>query len=257
MRGGREGPLARLIIDNPAKRNALDLAMWEFAADLLAELAEDTGVRLLEVSGAGGKSFAAGADISRFAAERSTPQAVAHYAAVTSAVYDRLARFPRPTVARIEGACIGGGLALATCCDIRIAADGARFGVPAGRLGLSYGIDAQRRLSDLVGPVAAAELLFTARRIGTEEALRLGLVQHVAPAPDFARFADDYVAQILANAPLTMAAIKAIRVALADGRLEDERPALNARVAACFASEDYAEGRTAFAEKRAPVFRGQ
>lgn len=258
IHGGRvAGGLARLVIDNPTRRNALDLAMWEFAADLLSNLAADPAVRLLEVSGTGGKAFAAGADISRFAEERATPAAVAHYAAVTTAVYDMLARFPRPTLARITGACMGGGLALASCCDLRIAADDAVFGIPAARLGLAYGVGAQARLSDLIGASAAAEILITARRIAAPEALRLGLIHHAAPAQDFPAFADEYAATVLANAPLTLEAVKAIRIALAGGTAQAQSQTLQTHVDRCFASEDYAEGRAAFAERRPPRFTGR
>lgn len=257
IHGGRlAGGLARLVIDNPARRNALDLAMWEFAAKLLADLAADPEVRLLVVSGTGGKAFAAGADISRFAEERATPAAVAHYAAVTGAVYDRLARFPRPTLARIEGACMGGGLALASCCDLRIAAEGAVFGIPAARLGIAYGIEAQARLSDLIGASAAAEMLMTARKLDTAEALRLGLIHHAAPASGFAAFAEDYATHLLANAPLTLATVKAVRLALADGAVHDRAEDLQGMVRNCYASADYAEGRAAFAERRPPRFSG-
>jgi enoyl-CoA hydratase len=256
IHAGREGGLARIVIDNPAKRNALDLAMWEFAERALAELAEDPAVRLLEVSGTGGTSFAAGADISRFAEERATPAAVAHYAAITSSVYRRLAEFPRPTLARICGACMGGGLALAACCDLRIATQGSEFAIPAARLGLAYGVEAQARLSGLIGASATAELLITARRIDAPEALRLGFLHHVRPADTFSAFADAYADQVVANAPLTLATVKAVRVALAAGELAQRRDALEGMVSACFASRDYAEGRAAFAERRKPGFEG-
>ena len=151
---------------------------------------------------------------------------------------------------------MGGGLALASYCALRIAAGGAVFGVPAARLGLAYGVQAQVRLSDLIGTSAAVEMLMTARRLDTAEALRLGLIHHAVPANDFAAFADDYAAQVLANAPLTLKTVKAVRISQADGTLAARADDLLAMVEMCFASTDYAEGRAAFDARRPPRFTG-
>ena len=258
IRIARDGPVALVLINAPEKRNALDLAMWEALDAGLKDLAEADDLRVLVVAGTGGQAFASGADISRFAEERGTPEAAAHYGQVSGSVYARLEEFPRPSIAAIQGACIGGGLALATCCDIRICDAGARFGVPAARLGLGYGVAAQKRLSDLVGASTAADLLFTARQFGANEALRMALVSEVIDADsEVGAAAMALAGQIARNAPLTLAAAKAIRRAIATGALDADRDRLEAMVAACFASEDYAEGRAAFAEKRPPEFNGR
>lgn len=253
----REGLAARLVIDNPQRRNAIDLAMWRQANDLLDRLAQDPEVRVLVVTGRGEKAFASGADISKFERERGTAEAVAEYNATAAGVYRRLKRFPKPTVASIGGVCIGGGLALALCCDIRICEEGSRFAVPAAKLGLGYGVEGQRNLTEAVGPAVAADLLFSARQVDAAEALALGLVNRVVPAAERAATVAAYAATIAANAPMTLALAKACKLALTPSVDAAQEQRLQDMVSACYASEDYKEGRRAFLEKRAPVFSGR
>ena len=255
--GGRDGAVGRLIINNPERHNALSLAMWDGGARLVEEMADDPDTRLLVVSGAGGKAFAAGADISKFEEERSTPEAVEHYKQTNSRFYAAITTFPKPVIAKINGYCIGGGLALAICCDIRICEDGSRFAVPAAKLGLGYGFDGIRQLANIVGPSMAAEIFYTARQFSSAEAFDMGLVNRVVAADELEAYVEDYATRIAENAPLTIAAVKAVKLAIEADPDQRDLAAIEAMVKACFESEDYTEGRKAFMEKRKPNFTGR
>jgi enoyl-CoA hydratase len=253
----KDGAIGRLIFNNPARRNAVSLEMWQAVEQILDDFEADDGIRVIVVSGAGGRAFVSGADISEFAEKRASAEAAAAYSRVSEAARARLEMTPKPTIAMIRGYCIGGGVGTALSCDLRIAAEGARFGIPAARLGLGYGYDGIRRLIDLVGPAYAREIFYTARQFSAEEALRMGLVNQVVPEDKLENYVNEYCEMIAANAPLTLRAVKSIvREALKDA---DERDLVLCRrvVDDCFASRDYAEGRTAFMEKRKPVFQGR
>ncbi len=255
--GGREGAVGRLILNNPERHNALSLDMWEGGADLVEQMAADPDTRLLVISGAGGKAFAAGADISKFEEERSTPEAVEHYKETNSRFYAAVTNFPKPVIAKINGYCIGGGLALAICCDLRICEEGARFAVPAARLGLGYGYDGIRQLAHIVGPSMAAEIFYTARQFSSAEAYDMGLVNRVVPADELEAYVEDYAARIAENAPMTIAGVKATKLAIEADPDQRDLKAIEDMVKACFESEDYIEGRRAFMEKRKPKFIGR
>lgn len=257
MRAETSGHVGRLIFNNPEKRNAVSLEMWEAAAAILADFAADPAIRVVVVAGAGGQAFVSGADISKFENERSEAEEVRRYGEMTEAVYSALHRFPKPTIAAIRGFCIGGGLGLAVCCDIRLCTAGSRFALPAAKLGLGYGYNAVRRLTDVVGPAFAKEILFTARPFSAEEALAMRLVNRALPDDELDAVVDDYVGQIGANAPLTVGAAKFIMGELAKDEAARDLEEARHRVAACFASEDYREGRRAFMEKRPPRFEGR
>lgn len=251
-----DGGIGHIVFNNPEKRNAVSLDMWKRIAELLEGYAADPAVRLVVLSGAGGKAFVSGADISKFESERASEEAVAEYARVTGETFTRLQEFPKPTIAKINGYCVGGGVALAVCCDIRICEEGSRFSVPAAKLGLGYQAKYVKRLSDLVGPSFTKEIFFTARLFDAGEARVMGLVNRVVPAADLDAYVADYAAQIAGNAPLTIAALKAAVGELGKDPDERDMARCNAMVEACFKSRDYAEGRTAFMEKRKPRFTG-
>jgi enoyl-CoA hydratase/carnithine racemase len=253
----RENGVAHIIFNNPAKRNAVSLDMWERMTKLLAEFAGDRDLRALVISGAGGKAFVSGADISKFESQRSTKEAVEHYNAVGTKAYESVYNFPKPTIAKIQGYCIGGGCNLAVCCDIRVATEGSKFGIPAARLGLGYGYPGVHRLSEIVGVSRAMELFYTAKQLSAREALDIGLINQVTPEDQLDQTVDAMTATIAENAPLTIAAIKAIAREIGKPESARDLKRVDRMVQACFESEDYIEGRRAFMEKRKPVFKGR
>ena len=253
----KEGRIGWILFDNPTRRNALSLDMWRALGDAAEGFARDDDVRVAVMTGAGDRAFASGADISEFEKHRASAEAEREYNRVSARAHAALAGFEKPLLAMIRGYCIGGGLAVALQADIRIAADGAQVAVPAARLGLGYGFAGLRALTDLVGPAKAKEILFTARRFGADEALRIGLVNRVVGGDVLVAAVRGYAETMAANAPLTLRAAKmAIGAALRDPA-DRNLDAIEAATRACFDSEDYAEGRRAFMEKRRPSFRGR
>lgn len=255
LRGRKDGAIGWLVFSNPARRNAVSLAMWRAIPKVVAAFEADPEVRAMILTGSGG-AFVAGADISEFEKERANAEAEANYAAATGAAHQALGGFSKPSLAMIGGDCIGGGLAIALACDLRIAAEGARFAIPAARLGLGYGFGAVKGLIDLVGPAMAKEILFTARRFSAAEALAMGLINRMVAGDRLEDETRRIASDIAANAPLTLRAIKlAAREAMRDP--EKRRLAeVESAVAACFDSADFKEGRTAFLAKRPPRFTG-
>jgi enoyl-CoA hydratase/carnithine racemase len=252
-----ENGVARIVLDQIAKHNAMSFSMWSDLPGAVDKALADPSVRVITVEGAGEKAFCSGADISQFGEQRAGPQAVAAYNNAVNGGYGALSNATKPTVAIIRGICFGGGMALAMCCDLRIAATGSRYRIPAGRLGLGYGYDAVMQLVRRLGAGAVAEILFTAKILSAEEARSLGVLQQLYPADSFDAEAAAYVGLIAENAPLTLAAVK--RTLLDVDRLEADRDpaAVAAIVAACYASADYQEGQAAFKEKRTPRFTGR
>jgi enoyl-CoA hydratase/carnithine racemase len=256
LRLEREGGIAYLVLDNPARLNALTSVMWAAVPRLLAEAEADETVRVIVLKGAGGKAFSAGADISEFESAR-TGDAVKAYDALNHAAFEALLGAAKPTIAMIEGFCLGGGLGIAACCDLRMANDAASFAIPAAKLGLGYHPRWVRTLLTLAPPASVKEMLFTGRRFSAAEALNMGLVNRVHPASDLGAETRSLAQTIAGNAPMTIRAAKAAideltaKPETADiGRLEN-------LVKQCFESADYAEGRKAFAEKRKPDFNGR
>ncbi|MDP8919766.1 MAG: enoyl-CoA hydratase [Pseudomonadota bacterium] len=246
-----------MIFNNPERHNAVSLDMWEAVIDIIADFEHDEAVRVVVVRGVGEKSFVSGADVSKFDDERAARNAVQRYDAVTEGAYSSLRASSKPTIAMIQGYCIGGGANLAVCCDLRICSDTAKFAIPAARLGLGYGYTRVRRLLDVVSPAFAKEIFFTARQFGAEDARIMGLVNRVLPQGELEAYVTDYARQIAANAPLTVSSIKRIVGEALKDPMDRDLALCERLVRECFESEDYAEGRLAFAEKRKPSFKGR
>jgi enoyl-CoA hydratase/carnithine racemase len=252
-----EDGIGWLTFNQPERRNAVSLEMWQGIGDALEAFQRDDAVRVAVMSGAGGRAFASGADISEFDAKRANAEQRRQYGEIAARGNRWLAEFDKPLVAMVQGFCIGGGLAIALNADVRFATPGSRFGIPAARLGLGYEYAGVAKLARLVGPSCARDILFSARFLEAEEALRIGLVNFVVPNDALEARVRAYVETIAANAPLTIRAAKAAVNAFERySRLEEGRE-VAALVDACFDSDDYREGRRAFAEKRPPRFSGR
>jgi len=251
-----EGGVGWMIFNNPERHNAISLEMWEGALEIMAAFSADPSVRVMVVTGAGGKAFASGADISRFKDERQEAAALAHYQATTQKAYETIQAMAIPTIAMVRGYCIGGGTAAAVCCDLRVCTEDSRFGVPAARLGLGYGLKRAEPLVDLVGPAFAKEMFFTGRQFDAREAEKMGLVNRVVADDRLEATVEEMARSIAGNAPLTVRCAKlVIGEVLKDARDRDVA-ATERAVDACFASSDYKEGQAAFMEKRKPRFTG-
>ncbi|WP_239294514.1 enoyl-CoA hydratase [Caballeronia zhejiangensis] len=251
-----ENGVGSIVLDNPRKLNAMSLSMWQTLVNVLEKLESDPALRCVVLSGKGEKAFCVGADVSQFAQSHSGEEAIAEYDRITRGALLRLQSFPKPTIAAVSGYCLGAGVALAAACDIRIAASGSRLGIPAAKLGLGYYYAGVKRLADLVGPSRAKQIIFTASQFPAEEMFRMGLIDELVEPSQFADRVGEMAATIAANAPLTIAAAKyAIETVFSDAS-EPDIEGCAAREQACMISQDYAEGRKAFAEKRVPVFKG-
>jgi enoyl-CoA hydratase len=246
-----------ITFNNPEKRNAMSLDMWQGFGHALIELRDDPEVRVVVLAGAGDKAFVSGADISQFEKTRHNAAASEEYSKRSATERALLADYPKPTIACIRGFCLGGGMQVAMLADIRIAAENSQFGIPAAKLGIAYGYDGLKNLVSLVGPSWARLLMYTGMRIDSAEAVRIGLVDRVVPDTELWSATMDIARTISGNAPL---AIQAAKITIAQVLKDPDKrdmDTIKALGTACMDSEDFREGRQAFMEKRKPNFRGR
>lgn len=253
----KENGIGWMIFNQPEKRNAVSFDMWTAIPKIIADFEADPAVRVIILTGAGGKAFVSGADISEFEEKRSSEEAVAIYNAAGEGAREAINAATKPTIAMIRGVCVGGGVAVALTTDIRLCSSDSIFAVPAARLGLGYGYAGLRKLVEIVGPAFAKEIFFTANKFSAEDARIMGLVNRVVPVDEFETYVRDFAAKIVENAPLTVKAAKMAANAAAKDESARDMAAIDAAVDACFKSEDYIEGRRAFMEKRRAQFKGR
>ena len=246
-----------VTFNNPAKRNAMSIEMWDGLGAALIELRDDPDVRVVIMTGAGDKAFMSGADISQFEKNRHNAQASEEYSRRSDATRALLADYPKPSIACIRGFCLGGGMQMAMLTDMRFAAEDSQFGIPAVKLGIAYGFEGLRHLVSLVGPSWARLILYTGMRIGSAEALRIGLVDRVIPNDKLWDETLEIARTISGNAPLAVKAAKITIAQVLKDKDERDMAAIKAISTACMDSEDFREGRQAFMEKRKPNFKGR
>ena len=253
----QDGPVATVMINRPKMRNAISLAMWSELARVTKSLVDDDTVRAIVYRGAGTDAFASGADISEFQENRKDTETSLRYNSQTEAAYSSIRDCPKPTVAMVFGYCMGGAMAVAMACDLRFAAEGSKFGIPAAKLSIIYGADPVGQLVDLVGPAYAKDILFSARTVGDREALAIGFIQRLLPVNDLEAFTYDYLRKVADNAPLSVRGAKATVQLYLAGLTPEHRQRLRALSLEAFESQDYKEGTRAFLEKRPPRFQGR
>jgi enoyl-CoA hydratase len=253
----KDGPIGRCTINNPDKRNCVSLAMWQRIGDVFEAWSADPDIRVIILTGAGDKCFCAGADIKEFKTVRHTEEQIAHYEKVFERAIHTIEQSPKPTIARIDGACIGGGFELAILCDLRLASDRATFGVTPARIGLGYSLAGIRLMMNHMTPAVTRELLYTGRHFPAEDAMRWGVVNRVVPAQELDGLVTTYAEEIAANAPLTIRAVKMTTAEAMKPRDQCDDALAQRVVDDCNGSEDFQEGQRAFAEKRKPAFKGR
>ncbi len=251
-----DGAIYWIIIDNPSRMNALNTAMWGALPGIFSQAEADNSIRVVMMRGAGDKAFSAGADISEFGTAR-TGEASKNYDDLNHAAFGAVMNCAKPTIAMVRGYCMGGGLELALCCDLRAAAEGATFSIPAAKLGIGYNPRWIRPLLSALSATQAKEVLFTGRRFSDEEALQMGMISRLLKAENLEQETRALAGMIADNAPLSLIAAKRCIDEFSAAPENPDMDALDKLVEDCFESEDYAEGRTAFVEKRKPVFHGK
>jgi enoyl-CoA hydratase len=246
-----------IVFDQPAKRNAINGAMWRGIPPAMQRFDEDPEVRCVVFRGTGTEAFSAGADISEFESRRSSEEAVGQYDDLLDRVLHSIQGSLKPSVAMIYGYCFGGGVEIALACDLRYCAASAQFSIPAAKLGLAYNVEGHKRLLETVGHAQAREIMFLGRRYKAEEAAAMGLVQRVLPDAELEAFTEQVIFELVANAPLSIANTKTILEEYAKSVGTPDHARMRAAMERCARSEDYKEGRLAFMEKRKPRFQGK
>lgn len=251
----REQEIGWIVFDHPERRNAISSHMWDELTGVVDELAEDDAIRVVILRGQAEEAFVSGADISQF---EGAPAGHTQGGLEQSGgrAFRALSSLDKPLIAMIHGFCIGGGLAIALCADLRYAAEDAKLGIPAARLGVGYGLSGLQSLAEVVGLSHAKEILFTARRYSADEALGMGLLNRVFHKAELEARTRELAQQIAANAPLTIRAVKLAAKELDRESGLRDTTALDAAIRACFDSEDFEEGVSAFMQKRTPRFKG-
>ena len=249
----RHGSTAMLTLNRPEKRNAITFDMWCRLPDLLGDLEQDRSVKVLVIRGADGGAFSAGADISEFTSLRSSEEGARRYNAATEAAEERLAGMTKPTIAMVQGACIGGGCGVAVACDVRFSDPTGRFGITPAKLGIVYSLPATKRLVDLVGPARAKYILFSGRQVSAERALEMGLVDEVLATHELAEATMDFAETVASRAQFSVRSTKRMVHLIMAGQTVDSDETRKLRMDS-FATDDYREGVRAFLEKRDPEF---
>ena len=257
VRAEKDGAIGWLVLDNPARLNALDSAMWRAIPPAVAQFDADPEVRVIVLRGEGEKAFAVGMDISEFETARTTPEQVAVFDRLIDAALHALQSSPKPVIAMIRGFCMGGGVEISLACDLRYCSEDVQMAIPAARLGLGYGVDGTKRLVETVGHANAREIFFTGRRYTAAEAFSIGLVHRIVPTAELEAFVRKTAEGMAENAPLTLAASKILIEEFVRPSGEPDLAKGLAAIERCALSEDYQEGRKAFMEKRKPRFRGR
>jgi len=257
LRVEKRGAVGWLVFEQPAKRNALNDAMWRGIAPAMQKFDADPEVRCVAFRGAGSEAFSAGADISEFEKRRASEESVGQYDSLLDQVLHSIQDSRKPSLAMIYGYCLGGGLEIALACDLRYCAASAQFGIPAAKLGLAYNVEGHKRLLETVGHARAREIMFLGRRYPAEEALAMGLVHRVLADDALESFVGEVLKTLSENAPLSIANSKTMIEEYVKSVGAPDHARMQAAMERCARSDDYKEGRRAFMEKRKPAFRGK
>ena len=257
LRVEKRGATGWIVFDQPARRNAINNAMWRGIPRAMKQFDADPEVRCVAFTGAGMQAFSAGADISEFESARASQSSVHEYDNLQDHALHAIQDSPKPSVAMISGYCLGGGIEIALACDLRYCSASSVFGVPAARLGLAYTVEGHKRLLETVGHARAREIMFLGRRYKADEALAMGLVHQVLPDSTLEKFVDEVVKTLVDNAPLSIANTKTILEEYVKSSGTPDAGRMRAAIERCARSDDYKEGRRAFMEKRKPDFKGR